>query len=162
MPGIGKKAASLLADIRIHTVKDAKKLSPTQLKNIFGIRGDDLYQRLRGIDDNPVVIQRDVKSIGKEHTFSRDTRSPEEILSVFENLVSQVDREVREKELSFRTITIVCRFQGFETHTKSKTLPKVIKSKGVFQKEATTLLLRFLTENLKPVRLIGVRVNILF
>jgi nucleotidyltransferase/DNA polymerase involved in DNA repair len=54
---------------------------------------------------------------------------------------------------------VICRFKNFETHTKSGTLKKPTKDFEIFKKEAKKLLLKFLIENTKLVRLIGVRVS---
>ncbi|MDP2637337.1 MAG: hypothetical protein Q8P03_01855, partial [bacterium] len=123
--------------------------------------GGDLYDKTRGVDENPVIAEEEVKSIGKEHTFMQDTRDGEEIFNVFRELIRDVWEEAQNEQVSFRTITVRCRFQGFETHTKSKTSKGALQKEELFQKEAGKLLLRFLVENPKPVRLVGVRLGLL-
>ena len=107
-----------------------------------------------------MVAEREVKSIGKEITFERDTRDPELLIRTFEQICKQVASEVLEQELMFRQITVVFRFTGFETHTKSKTLQEPSQSEAVLRKEAMKLFLRFLVEKQKPIRLVGLRVQI--
>jgi DNA polymerase-4 len=138
-------------------VADLKKLSEHDLQDLFGIRGKEMYNRVRGIDTNKVEPERDAKSVGKEITFSEDTRDPELLMRTFEELVKEVGQEIQEQGVSYKTVTVVCRFSGFETHTKSKTLAKPISSYAVFRVEAIKLFLRFLVEKQKPIRLIGVR-----
>jgi DNA polymerase IV (archaeal DinB-like DNA polymerase) len=163
IPGVGPKTAAALEKAlkkKELRVEDVKKMSKEDLVSLLGVFGESLYEKVRGIHEAPVVIGEDVKSIGKEHTFEKDTRDAEEIFPVFRDLVSGVTRELKEEGLSFKTITVVCRFEGFETHTKSKTIKGDSKDWKVFEKEAMQLLLRFLTENLKPVRLVGVRLRV--
>lgn len=160
MPGIGEKTAAILRASDIRLVADLKKLSEHDLEHLFGVRGKEMYARVRGIDEDPVVVEREVKSIGKEITFEKDTRDPELLIHTLEQITKQVAREVKEGGFSFRTITAVCRFTGFETHTKSKTLQQPSQSEAILRKEAMKLFLRFLLEKQKPVRLIGVRVQI--
>jgi len=160
MPGIGKKTASILRGSDIRLVADLKKLSEHDLEDLFGVRGKEMYKRVRGIDEDPVVAEREVKSIGKEITFERDTRDPELLIRTFEQICKQVASEVLEQELMFRQITVVFRFTGFETHTKSKTLQEPSQSEAVLRKEAMKLFLRFLVEKQKPIRLVGLRVQI--
>ncbi|MCH7730852.1 DNA polymerase IV, partial [Patescibacteria group bacterium] len=163
IPGVGPKTAAALErffkkkDLKI---QDVKKATKEELVELLGVFGSTLYEKVRGIDESPVSVENEIKSIGKEHTFERDTRDGEEIFPVFRELAGNVARELKEEGLSFKTITVVCRFQGFETHTKSKTLKEGSKDGKLLEKEAMRLLLRFLTENLKPVRLVGVRVKV--
>jgi len=160
MPGIGKKTAAILHESNFRTVGDLKKLSEHDLEDLFGKRGSEMYLHVRGIDHAAVETEREAKSIGKEVTFETDTRDPELLIRTFESLAKQVAREVAEQGLVFRTITVVCRFSGFETHTKDKTLKKSSSSEAVLRQEAIKLFLRFLTENQKPIRLLGVRAKI--
>jgi DNA polymerase IV (archaeal DinB-like DNA polymerase) len=163
IPGVGLKTAVLLERFfkkKELKVQDVKKASKEALQELLGVFGITLYQRVRGVDKTPVCVEEKIKSIGKEHTFEKDTRHGEEILLVFRNLLSDVAKELQEQELSFKTITVVCRFQGFQTYTKSKTLKESSKDGKLLEKESIRLLLKFLTENLKPLRLVGVRIKI--
>jgi len=163
IPGVGPKTAAILERFfkkRALKIKDARKASKKELVELLGVFGNALYDKVLGIDHSPVSVEEEVKSIGKEHTFERDTRDGEEIFLVFRELLSDVVVQLREGGFAFKTITVVCRFQGFETHTKSKTPKDVSCDWTLFEKEAMQLLLRFLTENLKPVRLIGIRARV--
>jgi len=75
-------------------------------------------------------------------------------------MIKEVHDELKENNFSFKTITVICRFQGFETHTKSKTLKELTNNFAILKKEAKKLLLRFMIENPKLIRLIGLRVKI--
>jgi len=111
------------------------------------------YRRTKG-------EKRFISSTGKEHTFERDTRDPEIIFNTFEKLIKKVYDGLRENNFYFKTITVICRFQGFETHTKSKTLENPTNNLEILERETKRLLLKFLLENPKLVRLIGLRVKI--
>ena len=158
IPGIGVKTAQILRASKLNTVGDLKRLSQDDMEELFGIRGEAMYWKVRGIDEAPVVAEREVKSVGKEHTFEQDTRDPELLIQTFEELSREVAREIEEEGFSFKTITVVCRFTGFETHTKSKTFKQPSKSSAVLRAEAMKLLLKFIVEKQKFIRLIGVRV----
>lgn len=160
LPGIGPKTAEKLKAIGVNKIRDLKKISRQRLIDIFGKAGENIYQKARGIDDAPVTSEEVIKSIGKEHTFERDTRDPEIIFETFDKILERVSREILKNHFSFKTVTVVCRFQGFETHTKSKTLKEPSRDFEVLKKEAKRLLLEFLVENPKLVRLIGVRVTV--
>jgi len=160
IPGIGMKTANILHESGMNSVADLKKLSKEDMEELFGSRGEDMYGKVRGIDEDPVVAEREVKSIGREHTFEQDTRDPELLIRTFEQLSKQVAGEIEEQGFSFKTIQVVCRFTGFETHTKSKTLKEQSNDAGLLRAEAMKLFMRFLVEKQKPLRLVGVRVTI--
>jgi len=160
IPGIGPKTAERLRELGINKIKELKKISTSKLKNMFGVVGETIYERARGIDEEEVSSEEIVKSIGQEHTFEKDTRDPEIIFKKFEEIINEVYGELFSDNLSFKTITVICRFSGFETHTKSKTLKKPTNDLEILRKEAKKLLLKFIIENPKPIRLIGLRVSI--
>lgn len=182
LPGIGPKTAEKLRVIGINTIKELKKISKEKLVETFGVVGETIYERVRGIDETPVTSEEIIKSIGKEHTFEKDTRDPEIIFGTFEEIIKDVYQELLANKFSVKTITVVCRFQGFETHTKSKTEPRPLKIGGtkvkmrtksslstleeptqdleILKREAKKLLLKFLIENPKLIRLIGLRIKL--
>lgn len=159
LPGIGPKTAEKLRDIGINKIKELKGLPKLKLKEMFGKVGENFYERAQGIDEESVISDRAVKSIGKEYTFERDTRDSGILFETFEEIIKEVWQELKENNFSFKTITVICRFQGFETHTKSKTFEKPSEDFETLQKEAKKLLLKFIVENQKPIRLIGLRVK---
>jgi len=147
----------LAAPVRI---KDLKRLSKRELIELLGVVGERIYERARGIDEQELTSEEIIKSVGKEYTFERDTRDPEIIFKAFEKIIKDVHYELTSNRFSFKTITVICRFTGFETHTKSKTLKKSTSDLEVLKKESKKLLLKFLIENPKLIRLIGLRVKI--
>lgn len=160
LPGIGPKTAEILRKLKVNKIRELKKLSKLKLKNLFGIVGETIYKRARGIDEEEVSSEKIIKSLGKEHTFDQDTRDPEIIFGTFEKLIKEVHQEVLANNFSFRIITVVCRFSDFETRTKSKTLKISTNDLEILKSEAKKLLLKFLIANQKLIRLIGVRVKV--
>jgi len=160
LPGIGPKTAEVLRNLKINKIKELKKISKAKLKEMFGIVGETIYERARGIDEEQVSPEEIIKSIGQEHTFEKDTRDPEIIFATFEKIIKNVYQELIENKFSFKTLTVICRFRGFETHTKSKTLREPTQNLKILKKEAKKLLLKFLIESPKLIRLIGLRIAI--
>jgi DNA polymerase IV (DinB-like DNA polymerase) len=159
LPGIGPKTAEKLRKIGINKIFELKKLSKEKLKEIFGKVGERIWERARGIDEEPVSTEEIIKSIGRQITFERDTRNPRLIFGTFEKLIKEVYDELIENNFSFRTVTVICRYKSFETHSKSKTLENNCRDLATLKSEAKKLLLRLLMENKKLVRLIGIRVS---
>jgi DNA polymerase IV (DinB-like DNA polymerase) len=160
LPGIGPKTAEKLRKIGINKIFELKKISKEKLKEMFGKVGERIWERARGIDEEPVSPEEVIKSIGRQITFERDTRNPRLIFGTFEKLIKEIHDELIENNFSFRTITVICRYKGFETHTKSKTLKESSKDFEILKRESKKLLLKFFLENKKPIRLIGLRVKI--
>jgi len=160
LPGIGPKTAERLRELGINEIKELKKISTSKLKNMFGIVGESIYEKSRGIDEGEVSSEEVIKSIGQEHTFDKDTRDPEILFKTFEKIIENVYQELIENKFFFKTLTVICRFSGFETHTKSKTLKESINDFEILKSEAKKLLLKFIMENPKLIRLIGLRIII--
>lgn len=161
IPGIGPKTRKILENYlgkKDLKIKDLHKIKKEKLKILFGKRGEDFYNKIRGIDESQVVENREVKSIGREYTFQEDTRDPEKITKIFRKIVSLVAKEVRKEQLKIKTIVVVCRFEDFETHTKQTPFSSKSQEEVFLYKKAITLLLRFLMSSNKKVRLIGFRV----
>lgn len=164
--------------IKINKIEELKELSESKLENMLGLVGKAIYERARGIDRRPVTSEKAVKSIGKEHTFEKDIRDPEIIFKTFENLIHEIYQGVIEDKFSFtksaswrtqgekrfissiKAITVICRFQGFETHSKSMTLKEPSNHLKILKRGAKKLLLKSIIKNQKLVRLVGLRVKI--
>jgi DNA polymerase IV (DinB-like DNA polymerase) len=159
LPGIGPKTTEKLRKIGVNKIFELKKLSKEKLKEMFGKVGERIWERARGIDEEPVAPEEVIKSIGRQITFEKDTKNPKLIFWTFDRLIKEVHDELIENNFSFRTITVICRYKGFETHTRSKTLKNNCSDLATLKSEAKKLLLRFLIENKKLVRLIGIRVS---
>jgi DNA polymerase IV (DinB-like DNA polymerase) len=160
LPGIGPKMAEKLRKIGVNKIFELKKVSKEKLKEMFGKIGERIWEKARGIDEEPVSPEEIIKSIGRQITFEKDTRNPKLIFGTFEKLIREVYDELIENNFSFRTITVICRYKGFETHTKSKTLKEPSKDFEILKRESKKLLLKFFLESKKPIRLIGLRVKI--
>lgn len=159
LPGIGPKTAEKLRKLKINKIKELKKLSKSKIQELFGKVGLTIYERVRGVDKTEVSPEEIIKSIGKEKTFEKDTKDPKTIFSTFDKIIKDVYQELLENQLNFKTITVICRYSGFETHTKSKTLGKPTQDLDILKKEAKKLLLKFLIENPKLIRLLGLRIS---
>jgi DNA polymerase IV (DinB-like DNA polymerase) len=159
LPGIGLKTAEKLRKIGINKIFELKKLSREKLKEMFGKVGEYFWERARGIDEEPVNPEEIIKSIGRQITFEKDTRNPRLIFGVFEKMIKEVHQELIENDFSFKTIAVICRYKGFETHIKSKTLKEPTQDLTILKKEAKKLLLKFFIENKKLIRLVGIRIS---
>jgi nucleotidyltransferase/DNA polymerase involved in DNA repair len=65
-------------------------LSKKKLKEMFGKVGETIWERARGIDEEPVSSEEVIKSIGRQITFEKDTRNPKLIFGIFENMATLI------------------------------------------------------------------------
>jgi DNA polymerase IV (DinB-like DNA polymerase) len=166
IPGIGPKTAEVLNGLDIIIVEDLKKFSKDKLKDLFGKWGEDLYYKVRGIDDSPIVLEREAKSIGEQSTFEINTLSALFVSDELAKMCRSVFGSFRTSGFDkFKTIAITVRFSDFETKTSAKTLKTelTIKNSKEFEFEALKLVLPYFDRRknpkLKQIRLIGVRIE---
>lgn len=155
---VGRKTEQKLKAMGIETIGDLSRFDPTVLAEKFGIGGTQMYLMAHGIDHSEVEERGEVKSISRELTFEEDTADFELVLKALAGLSEEVCRDVLGQNLFFRTVTVKIRYQNFETHTHSKTLPFLTNRIQDLKKTAKELAQAYLRPDRK-VRLIGVRVS---
>ena len=73
MWGVGPKMEKELHNAGMRTIGDITRRAASELERLFGKYGLELYDHARGIDNRPVTLEREVKSISQETTFAKDT-----------------------------------------------------------------------------------------
>ena len=154
---VGRKTEPKLKALGINTIGDLARYDPTALTAMFGVMGMQMHLMAKGQDRSEVEERVGVKSVSHETTFEEDTADPAAILQALDALCVEVQKETEKQKLLFKTVTVKIRYQGFETHTKSKTLPRLTNRVEDLRKTANELLLPYLSE--RKMRLIGVRVS---
>jgi DNA polymerase-4 len=121
--GVGPKTEESLARLGVQTIGDLARLGEGTLDRKLGTHGQDLLRLARGLDDRPVVAEGDdAKSMGQEHTFSVDTRSPDVLRRTLLALCDQVARRLRHHGIRARTVTLKYRDETFRTLTRARTM----------------------------------------
>ncbi len=156
--GVGKVTQNKLADMDVVTCGDLQKYSRETLMNRFGKFGKMLYLFARGIDDRPVITQRERKSIGAETTFHEDQNNMEFIKESLLNQVNRIHKRLTEKELKGRTITIKVRYADFTQTTRSKTINDLTDNLDEIYSISEELLYKTEAGN-RDIRLIGVSIK---
>jgi len=166
IPGIGPKTADFFYKKNITTIKDLNKFSKDQLKEMMGKQGEKIYYKIKGIDDDPIAEFREVKSIGEQITFNKNTLDIAFVYGSLKNLSEGVFAKFTESGFEkFKTVAITVRFSDFETKSSSKTFREGIgkSDKKMFEIEILKMILPFLDKRKNPkrkfIRLIGVRLE---
>lgn len=157
LPGIGPKTSAQLNRLKIKTIKDLRQTPAEILAENFGGRTAEWMGELsRGIDESPLIEERIPKSVGRQVTFERDTRSLPFLRQALMELVRDSYENMRaEGFFSYQTVTVICRYEDFETHSRQKTLDKPGASLGGAEIAAWELFLPFYKGSIKKIRLLG-------
>jgi DNA polymerase IV len=124
VPGIGEVTERALRALGIETVGQIADLPQAKLEQIFGQWGTALYRKARGGDSYEFVIDAEPKSISHNHTFGEDTNDTAALTAMLSHLSQKACKRLREAGLATRTLTLTIRYKGFDTYTRSKTLPE--------------------------------------
>jgi DNA polymerase IV (DinB-like DNA polymerase) len=155
---VGRKTEQRLEAINIKTIGDLARSDPATLAETFGLMGTELYLMAHGVDKSEVEERGEIKSISRDVTFQEDTADFEFVLKTLDDLSEEVYRDVLEQKLRFKTVTVRVRYENFETHTHSKTLPFITDRLQDLKRTASDLVQFYLRPDRK-IRLIGVRVS---
>jgi len=155
--GLGPKTAALLREQGINTIAQLAACDLSRLE-FLGKNAAYLRQLAGGTDDREVAEEEGVKSVSNEITFEADTSSPREIKESLLALADKVSSRLREAGLKGRTVTLKIRLEGFETHTRARTMALASNYADVIGEEILGLYRAFLRGD-KKVRLLGVKVS---
>lgn len=155
--GLGPKTAEVLRSRGINTVGELAAAEGDELRGL-GAHGPELKALALGEDPREVREEGGAKSVGNEVTFDRDTADAREIRESLLGLADKVSSRLREAGLKGRTVTLKIRLEGFETHTRARTLPLSTNYADVLGREALSIYSAF-DRGRKRVRLLGVKVS---
>lgn len=160
LPGVGQAALKRFERLSIRTVGQLHRTPVAALRSVFGPQSAAHLERVSaGIDDRPVVTDRETKSISHEQTFSSDLGSPADVRAFIVDQAEQVARRLRRAERYARTVSIKVRTGGFETVTRARTLQAPTRETGEIASTARELFEAWSLAGFSPVRLIGVGVS---
>jgi DNA polymerase IV (archaeal DinB-like DNA polymerase) len=158
--GIGKKTSVKMAELGINTIGDLAKYGCPRLVEIFGKSlGIYFHNAASAIDNEPVQEQGEAESISKIGTLKQDTHDLEFILHKTDELTDFVYKEVTEKGLSFKLVSIYAVNVDLSSKSRSITLEQPAKDKETIRRNVRLLFERFLAESVLSVRRVGVRVS---
>ena len=121
MRGVGTKTAEQMMSLGIHNGKDLFNTTQNKLADTFGKSGYIFYERIRGVDDRPVVWQRERKSIGKERTYGPFLDSEQAVIDELKDLSGKLVKSLIKSQLHGKTLVLKIRDDGFQTATHRAT-----------------------------------------
>jgi DNA polymerase-4 len=157
--GVGDKTADVLSRLGLHTVGDLANTPVATLQRALGpAAGAHLSALAWGRDQRVVVPSEPDKSIGAEHTFSRDVDDPVVVARELLRLSERTAARLRASGQVGRTVSIKVRFADFTTITRARTL-KEHTDVGRTVYETALSLYEALGLERARLRLVGVRVE---
>ncbi|WP_327167758.1 DNA polymerase IV [Streptomyces subrutilus] len=158
LPGVGPVTGEHLRRAGMTTVGDLAEAGEDELVRMLGrSHGVGLHRMALGLDDRPVVAERDAKSVSVEDTFDIDLHDRVRIRGEVQRLADRCVQRLRASGHSGRTIVLKVRRFDFSTLTRSETLRGPTDDPGVVREAAARLLEGVDTTG--GVRLLGVGVT---
>jgi DNA polymerase-4 len=155
--GVGPVTARKLRARGIAKLVDVRSADPATLREAVGSLADWLEQLSRGIDDRPVVAEREPKSSGSENTFAQDLTDAAEIRDEITSMARDAADWLTRRLLYARTVTIKVRYDDFTTITRSHSDAPTREETAIVQRAVA--LIEKTDAGRRPVRLLGVSVH---
>lgn len=156
LPGVGKVMEAKLAELKIITVGDLRKLPTQSLESRFGRWGLRLHELSMGIDHHEVVSERPTQQISSEDTFQEDLPLAElkpHIIRLAEKTWAAYQRE---EQRCARTVVLKLKTADFQTLTRSYTPGIPVQNCSELQAIAEQLCERVMLAESTRYRLVGV------
>lgn len=120
--GVGPKTEEVLVKHGLKTIGDVAKRDLDWLGARLGSSAQHFWELARGIDDRPVVSDRDSKSVGAQDTFEEDLLGEEKLRPHLHSQALRVGRRLRKSSVKARCVQIVVKYSDFTQITRRMTL----------------------------------------
>ena len=157
--GVGSKTAAVFHKMGVFDGAQLRACSRRHLTEVFGKAGAMYYEFARGIDQRPVVTERERKSVSCEQTFEEDIYSNSIVLIELYHTMEDLVRRLEKTGFEGHTLTLKIKYGDFSQVTRSMTTGKTLRSKADILPRAKQLLKSISWSVEKPIRLIGLAVS---
>lgn len=156
--GVGPKTANRMHEMGVFTGAQLRCISCEHLVQVFGKMGRVYYDFSRGIDNRPVVVAYERKSVGCERTFLEDLHIDTKIIIELYHIVLELVERIERKDFKGRTLTLKLKWDATTQITRSLTQEKVLRTKDDILPLAKRLL-KDTEYHDRPIRLMGLSVS---
>lgn len=156
--GVGPKTANRMHEMGVFTGAQLRCISCEHLVQVFGKMGRVYYDFSRGIDNRPVVVAYERKSVGCERTFLEDLHIDTKIIIELYHIVLELVERIERKDFRGRTLTLKLKWDATTLITRSLTQEKVLRTKDDILPLAKRLL-KDTEYHDRPIRLMGLSVS---
>ena len=116
--GVGAKTLPVVHACGLKTFGDVARAGDDQLWRAFGKHGRAMQARAAGLDERPVVPDREEKSISAEETFDKDIRDAAVLERRLTALADRAAARLRAAGLCAGRVTVKIRRADFTTYTR--------------------------------------------
>jgi DNA polymerase-4 len=155
--GVGEKLGRRLAADGIATIGQLQERGEAELARRYGSIGVRLARFSRGLDERPVIADRDTKSISVETTFDADLSETEELSRRLWPLAEKLAQRLKEAELAGGVVTLKLKTGSFRILTRQHKLEAPSQLADTLYRAALPLLQRLADGT--AFRLIGIGVD---
>jgi DNA polymerase IV len=155
--GVGPVTAKRLRSRGIERLVDVRTVELEMLRETVGSLADWLRQLANGIDDRPVVPNREAKSSGSENTYPEDLTDLDTIRLEISAMATHAVSWLARKQLRARTVSIKVRYSDFTTITRSHSAAPTRDEADIAARSVQ--LLDKTDAGRRPIRLLGVSVH---
>jgi DNA polymerase-4 len=158
--GLGAKTAPKVEALGVHTLRELREASAARLRPVFGRYTERVQQRAAGIDDRPVVPDREEQQISAEETFDADIADHARLRAEIVRLADRTCARLRARQLSASCVTVKIRRGDFTTYTRQRRFEPPTQETRVVTSLASSLLDAWLASQPRAaLRLLGVGVS---
>ena len=131
----GQKNLGKMAEMGIKTIGDLAKYDCQRLIEVFGkAMGIYFHNAANAVDNEPVQEQGEAESISRIGTLKQDTHDLAFILQKTDELTEYVYKDLTERNLSFKQVSIYMVMVDLSSKTRSVTLEQPSKDKETITK----------------------------
>ncbi len=147
LPGIGPKTVARLEPLGLKTIGDLLDARwESALHHLFGTRLHWVQELARGIDHEPVVADRESKSLSHETTFEQDTNDQAYLEQLLHGFLKTLAHDLRQDGLAAKSCTVKLKDSRFAITTKQRAFPHPLN----YEPEMWPTITQALRELLKP------------
>ncbi|MBR1389413.1 MAG: DNA polymerase IV [Prevotella sp.] len=157
--GVGKKTEEKMHRMGIFTGADLRRQSLHHLSEEFGKMGQVFYDFARGIDERPVIPERERKSCSCEQTYMTDLHEPSAVTIELYHTVLELVERLDKSKFEGRTLTLKVKFADFQQITRSITVGRILRTKNDILPLAKQLMSEVSYSRQHPIRLLGLGVS---
>jgi len=157
--GVGPKSAALLKGEGITTIGALADATQSSLERLFGHRSASYFQNAaRGDDDEPVVERGNPTQLSRIITLKKDSRDTGDILPQLAPIIADLSAKVTEKELFFRSISVIGILTDLSIRTRTRTTEAPTNQAYVINDHVPELLAQLVAEH-GTMRRVGVKIS---
>jgi len=123
LPGVGTKMERVFQAAGLLRIGEVAAATVESLELIAGSGAGQLWEFSQGIDERPIVTEReDAQSYGKQETFDEDTTDEEFVRRVLRGMADHLMAKVRADGKMIRCVEVRLRYNDMEQSRRSESL----------------------------------------